>query len=38
MKKTRWEASMSDDLRPEYEFDYRRAKPNRFADVKKGGE
>jgi hypothetical protein len=22
---------MSDDLRPEYEFDYRQAKPNRFA-------
>jgi hypothetical protein len=22
---------MSDDLRPEYQFDYRQAKPNRFA-------
>jgi hypothetical protein len=22
---------MSDDLRPEYKFDYRKAKPNRFA-------
>jgi hypothetical protein len=22
---------MSDELRPEYEFDYRQAKPNRFA-------
>jgi hypothetical protein len=29
---------MSDDLRPEYEFDYRKAKPNRFAaKLKKGG-
>ena len=29
---------MSDELRPEYEFDYRQAKPNRFAaDLKKGG-
>ena len=28
---------MSDELRPEYEFDYRQAKPNRFAaDLKKG--
>ncbi len=29
---------MSDELRPEYEFDYREAKPNRFAtDLKPGG-
>lgn len=29
---------MSDDLRDEYQFDYRQAQPNRFAaDVKKGG-
>jgi hypothetical protein len=29
---------MNDDLRPEYEFDYRQAKPNRFAaGLKPGG-
>jgi hypothetical protein len=29
---------MADELRDEYEFDYRQAKPNRFAAaVKKGG-
>lgn len=29
---------MSDELRDEYEFDYRQAKPNRFAAaVQKGG-
>ena len=29
---------MSDELRPEYDFDYRQAKPNRFAaGLKKGG-
>ena len=29
---------MSDELRPEYDLDYRQAKPNRFASaVKKGG-
>lgn len=29
---------MSDDLRDEYQFDYRQAKPNRFAAaLKKGG-
>jgi hypothetical protein len=29
---------MSDELRDEYQFDYRQAKPNRFAaDLKKGG-
>jgi hypothetical protein len=29
---------MSDELRPEYELDYRQAKPNRFAAaVKEGG-
>jgi len=29
---------MSDELRAEYEFDYRQAKPNRFAaSLKKGG-
>ena len=32
MKRTRKKADSSDatDLRPEYEFDYSRAKPNRF--------
>ncbi len=29
---------MSDELRPEYQFDYREAKPNRFAaGLKPGG-
>lgn len=29
---------MNDELRPEYEFDYRQAKPNRFAaGLKQGG-
>ena len=29
---------MSDELRPEYQFDYTQAKPNRFAaKLKKGG-
>jgi hypothetical protein len=29
---------MNNDLRPEYRFDYRKAKPNRFAaKLKKGG-
>ena len=29
---------MSDELRPEYHFDYRQAKPNRFAaGLKQGG-
>jgi hypothetical protein len=29
---------MSDELRPEYQFDYRQAKPNRFAaGLKQGG-
>ncbi|MBI3823323.1 MAG: hypothetical protein HY289_11690 [Planctomycetes bacterium] len=29
---------MNDDLREEYRFDYRKAKPNRFASkLKKGG-
>ena len=29
---------MSDELRPEYQFDYSKAKPNRFAaPLKKGG-
>jgi hypothetical protein len=29
---------MSDELRSEYEFDYRQAKPNRFAEgLKQGG-
>jgi hypothetical protein len=35
MKKTKPSDSgsqASDDLRPEYEFDYRQARPNRFAD------
>jgi hypothetical protein len=34
MKKTKATDSqvpVSDDLRPEYEFDYRKARPNRFA-------
>ena len=35
MKKTRWEG---DELRAEYDFDYSKAKPNRFAaSLKKGG-
>jgi len=30
--------AMSDELRPEYDFDYRKAKPNRFAaDLPPGG-
>jgi hypothetical protein len=30
---------MSDELRDEYQFDYRQAKPNRFAaNIKKDGE
>jgi len=39
LKKTKWEdGEMNDDLRPEYQFDYRKAKPNRFAaKMKKGG-
>lgn len=29
---------MTDELRPEYQFDYRQAKPNRFAStLQKGG-
>jgi len=29
---------MNDELKPEYEFNYRQAKPNRFADgLKQGG-
>jgi len=35
MKKTKAadiQDQASDDLRPEYEFDYRKARPNRFAD------
>lgn len=36
--KQRAMAKRDDDLRPEYEFDYRGAQPNRFAaDLKKGG-
>ncbi|MBM4049031.1 MAG: hypothetical protein FJ279_28360 [Planctomycetes bacterium] len=34
MKKTRTASSQpipSDDLRPEYRFDYRKSRPNRFA-------
>src|SRR5437899_6598754 len=32
MKRTQWEGlAMNDELRPEYDFDYRQAKPNRFA-------
>ena len=34
MKKTKAadsQAQVSEDLRPEYEFDYRKARPNRFA-------
>lgn len=39
MKRTRWEGgAVSDELRDEYQFDYRQAKPNRFAAaLKKGG-
>jgi hypothetical protein len=35
MKKTKTAdipVQAADDLRPEYEFDYRQARPNRFAD------
>ena len=38
MKKTRVSKSrkaISDDLRPEYRFDYRKARPNRFAGRRK---
>jgi hypothetical protein len=28
---------MSDDMRPEYHFDYSKARPNRFADRMKEG-
>lgn len=35
---TSGKAATSDDLRPEYRFDYRKAKPNRFAgEAAKGG-
>jgi hypothetical protein len=39
MKKSqRVNKKSNDDLRPEYDFDYRLAKPNRFAaKLKKGG-
>jgi hypothetical protein len=30
-------AKLDDDLKPEYRFDYSKAKPNRFAKVVKGG-
>lgn len=29
---------LNDDLRPEYDVDYTKAKPNRFASVKKGSK
>jgi hypothetical protein len=35
MKRTKTsnaDASASDELRPEYDFDYRNARPNRFSD------
>jgi len=32
MKKTSSEPAASDELRPEYRFDYQKAQPNRFAD------
>jgi len=36
--KNRDNATTGEDLRPEYRFDYRKAKPNRFADeAVKGG-
>ena len=38
MKKTspsKTRPTASDDLRPEYDFDYRKARPNRFASRKK---
>jgi len=32
MKKTQcFKAAKSDDIKPEYDFDYRKARPNRFA-------
>ena len=30
-KATEIQVQVADDLRPEYEFDYRQARPNRFA-------
>jgi hypothetical protein len=38
MRKTRVSSSQEvtvDDMRPEYDFDYRKARPNRFADRSK---
>ena len=38
MKKAQKETKQDNELRPEYRFDYRKAKPNRFAaKLKKGG-
>lgn len=36
MKKTR-SADDADDMRPEYHFDYSKARPNRFVDQVKSG-
>ena len=33
MKRTRSKRTVGDDLRPEYQFDYAQAKPNRFASA-----
>ena len=30
--------AQADDLRPEYEFDYEKARPNRFAGRRAGGQ
>ncbi len=40
MKKTstpKMPPTVQEDLRPEYDFDYRKAKPNRFAGQKQEG-
>jgi hypothetical protein len=36
MKKTRKTPEVTDELRPEYDFDYSQARPNRFASRMKG--
>jgi hypothetical protein len=36
MKRTRKANKAGDELRPEYRFDYSKARPNRFAEALKG--
>ena len=36
MSKTRSQSSKTSDMRPEYRFDYARARPNRFASRMEG--